>query len=800
MTVMVMVMPLIVTRLWSIEIQEILTFIGWLGLTIWLLSAMNNIKVTEQAANEFMNQVLGAMDDTFNNGDASEPGIPYNFADIGHAGDFYDWLTNTVAGVLFAGQDNMKAGEGSTLPVLDVAPVFPPGKWYPQPMPPERGANMILPQSCGLVQLRTKLVPCSGGRPHTYCVGQFTYGNEEREARPEVVERWTPHVFKNRYDAAVQAREFKGSRSGIYYPGEGGLRPAVISRLGLQKADNADGIWTSGWQTCGAWKVDPRTNKYVQEDCDTPAYSATTFEEDISHLKNKKWIDGRTSLVHLTCLFTNRNVDMNATVRYTVEFTPSGLTRPEPPFIIAYEASKTTWTLFQVPLLYGFFQFASEMMIDQYERSLLENIHENEGFKRFMPPTPHFSLHRITEAVTMFFCMVTYYWLQARQWYTPSTTQDDEITQLSVMSESDCQNSYAFNYGMITLLTCMRLIFMCDTVPRLNVIGRTLKLSFGPFVAFCAIFLILMYGFAVVFYLTYTSQIHEFDTLANTFFTLFRGMLGDMPLDEMHFIRPTETMVMYFVFCLIMLFTVFTILIAIISDAYDRVMDDKEGQELDENDAGAIALFLRGGIQLYTTVAELGQDAPSSETHPDDVDDEDEEPTTKPHWFELKKKLGSIGKAEPKQHWFGVKKKLGGIGKLAGKLRTSGNTGGADGSDGAAGADDTPIPTMGNDVSFDHPRNEAKQSNDSSYADSQQEIPSSPVSPAAGMHMFEVETSAGNAVSPKDFDPLDGPPDEIILSDESFGPIHHQDRSQAGRESRKQTWKNLKKSMNVKVV
>ena len=37
----------------------------------------------------------------------------------------------------------------------------------------------------------------------------------------------------------------------------------------------------------------------------------------------------------------------------------------------------------------------------------------------------------------------------------------------------------------------------------------------------------------------------------------------------------------------------FTILIAVISDAYAAVQDDVESQELDEDDAGGIAVILR---------------------------------------------------------------------------------------------------------------------------------------------------------------------------------------------------------------
>ena len=48
----------------------------------------------------------------------------------------------------------------------------------------------------------------------------------------------------------------------------------------------------------------------------------------------------------------------------------------------------------------------------------------------------------------------------------------------------------------------------------------------------------------------------------------------------------------------VQVFTVFTILIAIISASYDEVVSDKEGQTLDEDDQGAIAFLLRTVLTL----------------------------------------------------------------------------------------------------------------------------------------------------------------------------------------------------------
>jgi len=271
----------------------------------------------------------------------------------------------------------------------------------------------------------------------------------------------------------------------------------------------------------------------------------------------------------------NRNINMNATVRYSVEFLNSGLGRALPPFITVTEAihdneHDRNWNDISVVLIFGLFTFSANWLVACYEHRVVLNPNrfDEHEWKWFGPTVPS---HRIkvtdifSHILTMTAAIFTWYWLQAASWYTPS--QLASVFVPCIYSEAVSFQYAETAYGILMLLISLELVFMCDSVPRLNVIGRTLRASSGPIAMFVIVYVVIMCGFSLLFYILYTAQIEQFSTVEMTFFTLFRGMLGDIPLDEMMNMRPALTVFVFIFYCIITLFTIFTVLIAIISDA-----------------------------------------------------------------------------------------------------------------------------------------------------------------------------------------------------------------------------------------
>jgi len=371
------------------------------------------------------------------------------------------------------------------------------------------------------------------------------------------------------------------------------------------------GLWRGDWENCNYWKWEAEINAtHSPPPYTTPCteealgYGPNTFKADVDRLENDKWIDGLTALVHVTCNFVNYNIDAEATVRYTLEFTSSGRTRPAAPIISVDRNNRenTEWEALFVIYLYGLWTFFGEQLFFIYDETV-ETMENREGLWKYVPRHPGFGAGRGIVVIDLCIYLACWSCWQAhlsRLWFSPTY-----VLSLAVFSETDSLIQLQTMLGRILLFSMLRMLFLVDAIPYLNVVGRTLSWSSGPIAMFFIVFAVMMVGFTFNFFMVFTSQIPAFETLSGSFFAIFRGMLGDMPLDEMYFMSPAATGLLYMSFVMIMLNTVFTILIAIISDTYTDVTEDWDSQTLHEGDRGAAAILTRGllgACGLYTPV------------------------------------------------------------------------------------------------------------------------------------------------------------------------------------------------------
>jgi len=84
---------------------------------------------------------------------------------------------------------------------------------------------------------------------------------------------------------------------------------------------------------------------------------------------------------------------------------------------------------------------------------------------------------------------------------------------------------------------------------------------------------VMMSAFAIPFHILFGHRIETFVTFQSTFFQLFRGLSGDLPIDDMLAFDYVSACVLYSFFIAVMLFVVMTVVIAIISDQYVLVQE-----------------------------------------------------------------------------------------------------------------------------------------------------------------------------------------------------------------------------------
>ena len=77
----------------------------------------------------------------------------------------------------------------------------------------------------------------------------------------------------------------------------------------------------------------------------------------------------------------------------------------------------------------------------------------------------------------------------------------------------------------------------------------------------------------VLFNILFATDMQSFSTPGRSFFTMFRGLLGDIDVDTLVETQPTLGPVVFSLYVTMVLFIAFTILIAIISDSYDAAKD-----------------------------------------------------------------------------------------------------------------------------------------------------------------------------------------------------------------------------------
>jgi len=119
-------------------------------------------------------------------------------------------------------------------------------------------------------------------------------------------------------------------------------------------------------------------------------------------------------------------------------------------------------------------------------------------------------------------------------------------------------------------------------VPVMCAIGNTFQQCFVDITLFLIVVFVLLVAFGSAFNVLYacTTEYHVFGNISNSVFSLFRGLLGDLDVAHMQAAYPVLTPVVFVLYVSTVLFIAFTILISIISEAYEIVKDRKPAEPL----------------------------------------------------------------------------------------------------------------------------------------------------------------------------------------------------------------------------
>jgi len=120
----------------------------------------------------------------------------------------------------------------------------------------------------------------------------------------------------------------------------------------------------------------------------------------------------------------------------------------------------------------------------------------------------------------------------------------------------------------------LRLFKTFNAQPRLGVVTRTLSRSANDMAHFGLVFMTIFVSFIVSGHVLFGQDLDDFATFDRAFVTCFRCMMGDFDWEEMEQVGREQAGVWFFLFLILVNLIMLNILLAILMEAYGRVMTD----------------------------------------------------------------------------------------------------------------------------------------------------------------------------------------------------------------------------------
>lgn len=150
-------------------------------------------------------------------------------------------------------------------------------------------------------------------------------------------------------------------------------------------------------------------------------------------------------------------------------------------------------------------------------------------------------------------------------------------------AEVDVDSDVFFSYRAAVMWRGMSTNFMSVTafaswfklvrylayLPQFSILGGTLRRSAFALGGFGVVFGLVMYGFAAAHLLVFGTHMAGYRNLTNSFLTLIKSLLGDFDLDEMTRVQFLLGPLLFVSYVGVSVFVVLSILIAIVSEAYN---------------------------------------------------------------------------------------------------------------------------------------------------------------------------------------------------------------------------------------
>jgi len=297
-------------------------------------------------------------------------------------------------------------------------------------------------------------------------------------------------------------------------------------------------------------------------------------ENIVQELKDKLWTVASTRAVFLDFTVYNANLNLFCVVTMTFEFPPSGGVVPSSNFNtvkLLTLVSKADYVVMIIQIIYLFFTVYY----------LIEEITEvlHVGFSIYVSNTWN-QIDIIVLLLSIFNQFISLYnFLIIKANLEAILAQPEAFADFQALAF--WSNMFKWTLGLCIFFAWIKLFKYVSFNKTMSQLSLTITRSSGDIGGFAVMFFIVFFAFAELGYLTFGTQLADYQSLPTTVITLVRFILGDYSLPDLEQANRLLGPLFFLTYVFFVFFVLLNMFLAIINDTY-QVVKAELAQQKDE--------------------------------------------------------------------------------------------------------------------------------------------------------------------------------------------------------------------------
>ena len=161
------------------------------------------------------------------------------------------------------------------------------------------------------------------------------------------------------------------------------------------------------------------------------------------------------------------------------------------------------------------------------------------------------------------------------------SAQDNSLVEYVVFA-----NGLNWTFSFVLIVCTIKVFKYMQASPNLSILIETVKEAADTLGYFVIILVVLTFGFALAFFVTFSTHSYEFRTVSQAFWTLFSTLVGRVPnYADLYAGNRVMAPMLFFLYMFLVAVVAFSMFLTIISDEYlqvkERVTQKMEDDEID---------------------------------------------------------------------------------------------------------------------------------------------------------------------------------------------------------------------------